>query len=125
MSSLGGPLPCGCIPHSPWAVVLSRYIWGWIFTLLGVPSAWEVPTCSIHTSNSRSPQIPRSSYSGWWVSSWQGWASRSPFFFPDGVLHGKVASLAILLAFLLVILNLLADFNPSILLPPSPTFYPY
>src|SRR5699024_6315747 len=22
-------------PHSPWAVVLSRYIWGWIFTLLG------------------------------------------------------------------------------------------
>ena len=100
-------------PHSPWAVVLSRYIWGWIFTLLG--GALSVGSAYLLYPYEQLAVPSDTLFFLFWMVGivLAGLGIEIPLLFRTGVVHGKVASLAILLAFLLVILNLLADFNPS------------
>lgn len=98
-------------PYTPQAVVLSRYIWGWMFTILGV--ALSVGT-AYWSYTTRQLAIPADTFSFlcWLVGATLiALAVEIPLLFRTGLVHGKATSLALLVFFWIVSMNLLGAIN--------------
>lgn len=98
-------------PYTPQAAVLSRYIWGWMFTTLGV--ALSVGT-AYWSYTTRQLAIPADTFSFlcWLVGATLiALAVEIPLLFRTGLVHGKATSLALLVFFWIVSMNLLGAIN--------------
>ena len=101
-------------PYPPWSLVLTRYFWGWIFLLLGL--GLSVGTAYLLYPHYLQLPIPTETPSFlFWITGvvLAAQAIEIPLLFRIGVIHGKIASLALLLGLFLVLLNVLAEFNPA------------
>lgn len=101
-------------PYPPRSLVLSRYLWGWIFLLLGL--GLDVGTAYLLYPNYLQLPIPTETpFFLFWITGvvLAVQAVEIPLLFRIGVVHGKIVSLALLLVLFLVLLNVLAEFNPN------------
>lgn len=101
-------------PYPPRSLVLSRYLWGWISLLLGL--GLDVGTAYLLYPNYLQLPIPTETpFFLFWITGvvLAVQAVEIPLLFRIGVVHGKIVSLALLLVLFLVLLNVLAEFNPN------------